>query len=68
MSCDMAYMAESKKNDTDDLIYNTEADWDLDNELTVIKQVGWVRGIDWEFVIGLNTLLYLKQITNKYLP
>ena len=68
MSCDMAYMAESKKNDADDLIYNTEADWDLDNELMVIKQVGWVRGIDWESVIGINTLLYLKQITNKYLP
>ena len=27
MSYDMAYMAESKKNDTDDLIYKTEADW-----------------------------------------
>ena len=29
------------------------------------RREGWGGGIDWEFGIDMNTVLYLKQIMNK---
>ena len=42
---------------------------DLENKLKVARQVGggkgWRKGIVKEFEMGMETLLYLKWITNK---
>ena len=53
------------KNDTNELIYKTETDSDLENELMVTRGKGWRGGIVREFGIDIYTLLYLKWITNK---
>ena len=55
----------SKKNDTNELIYKTETDSDLENELMVTRGGGWGGGIVREFGIDMYTLLYLQWITNK---
>ena len=58
----MTYMWNLKKNYTNELIYKTETDLtDLENELMVTGgRGGGGGGIDWEFVIDVYTLLYLK--------
>ena len=53
-----------KRNDTNELIYKTETDTDLENKLTV-KEEGWGEGLVREFGIDMYTLLYLRWITNK---
>ena len=56
------------KNDRE-LTYKTETDlqtW-LREQTYGYQRDGWRRGTDWEFGIEMYTLLYLKEITNKYL-
>ena len=54
-----------KRNDTNELTYKTKQTkkklTDLENELTVARDVGIVR----EFGMVIYTLLYFKWITNK---
>ena len=55
MSCDIAYMWNLKKKDTNENIYKTEQ--------THRKQIYGERlwgGIDWEFGIDIYTLLFFK--------
>ena len=49
-----------KKNDTNELIYKTETDSDLENELMVSRGKGGEGRTDWESGIDMYTLLYLK--------
>ena len=51
--------AESKRKDTNELIYKIKTD--LEIELMVTSG----GGIDWEFGMDMYTLLYLKQVTNN---
>ena len=54
-----------------ELIYKTETDPDLENELMVARSEvkggveGWREGTVREFGIDMYTLLYLKQMNNK---
>ena len=55
---------ESKKKDTNELIYEREMRLtDLENEFTAIRR----GGTEWEFGIDMYTLLFLKEKTNKNL-
>ena len=55
---------ESKKHYRSKLyLQNINRLTDLQNKSIVSRGKG--RGEDWEFGIDMNTLLYLKQITNK---
>ena len=62
ISYDTAYkkMLSGKKNDTNELIYKTETDSQIENTLMVIKGERWQRRINWEFGIDIYRLLYLK--------
>ena len=51
---------ESKKNDTNELIYRTEIESDVENKLTVTKGEKKGGGINWEMGIDIYTLLYIK--------
>ena len=51
--------AESKRKDTNELIYKIKTD--LEIELMVTSG----GGIDWDFGMDMYTLLYLKQVTNN---
>ena len=52
---------ESKKNDTNEVIYKTETDTDIQNELMVTnEEKWWGKGTDWELGIDVYILLYLK--------
>ena len=58
------YMWDPKRNDTNELTYETERD--SENELMVAG--GWGEGGEWivrKLGINMYTLLYLKWITNK---
>ena len=59
--------ADSKKNDTGEIIYKTETDSQTENELAVARGEKQGEGIVREFEINMYTLLYLKWITNKIL-
>ena len=59
-SYDITYMWNLKKNDTNELIYKTETDSDLENELMVSRGKGGEGRTDWESGIDMYTLLYLK--------
>ena len=54
-----------------ELIYKTETDPDLENELMVARSEvkggveGWREGTVREFGIDMYTLLYLKQMNNR---
>ena len=52
------------KSDTDELTYKTETGSQTENKLMVIKGKRG-GGINWEFGININTLIYVKQINNK---
>ena len=54
-----------KRSDTNELIYKTETDSDLEKELLVTSREGWRGGIVRAFGIDMYTLLYLKVITDK---
>ena len=55
---------ESKKNDTNELIYKTETDTQTQKtKLWLPKEKG--GRINQEFGINIYTLLHIKQITNK---
>ena len=56
---------ESKEDDTNELIYKTEAD--SQTSKTNLWLPKWERGggINWEIGTDIYTLLYIKQITNK---
>ena len=67
-----------KRNDTNELIYKTDADsqtyrtnfWLTEEELGegIVREFGiWGEGIVMEFWIDMYTLLYSKWITNKVL-
>ena len=56
---DITYM-QNLKNDTNELIYKTETDPDLENKLMVTKGERWG-----EAGINIYTQLYIKQIINK---
>ena len=62
LSYDTAYkkMLSGKKNDTNELIYKTETDSQIENTLMVIKGERWQRRINWEFGIDIYSVLYIK--------
>ena len=53
--------------DTNELIYKTETDSDIENRLVVAKGKGGWRREDWEFGISRCKLLYIEWINNKVL-
>ena len=53
-------MRNLKRNDTNELIYKTETDSDLEKEFMVGQGKGWGEGIVREFGIDMDTPLYLK--------
>ena len=55
------------KYGTNELIYKTETDSDIENRLVVAKGVGAGRGMDWEFGVSRCKLLHLEWIDNKVL-
>ena len=56
-----------KKNSANELIYKTEIESQIQNKLMVSK--GKKGGeINWETLIDIYSLLYIKQITNEDLP
>ena len=59
MSCDVSYMWNLKRNDTNELIYLAETD------SQTYSYPGWGTGIVKEFGMDMYTLLYLKWITNR---
>ena len=65
--CMISLICRILKNDTNELIYKTETDSDLENELMVTRGKGWGGGTDWQFGIDMYTLLYLK-IDNQQGP
>ena len=52
------------KYDTNECIYETETDTDVENKCTDTKG-GRGGGMDWEIGIDICTLLYIKEITNE---
>ena len=56
---------EYNKNDTKELIYNTEKDSDFEIKFMVTKGEMLGGGINWDFQINIYTLLYIKYITKK---
>ena len=62
---DIPHMWYLKRNDTNELIYKTETDSDLENELMLPRGEGWGEGMVREFRMGMWPLLYLKWVTNK---
>ena len=56
------------KYDTNELIYETETDSDIENRLVVAKGEGGEGGKDSEFGISRCKLLYIGWINNKVLP
>ena len=67
ISYDIAYMWHLKKKDGNEFIYKVEIDSQTYRKNLVVtsgRRVTW-GGIDCEFGIDINTLLYLKWITNK---
>ena len=54
----MAYMW-NQKNDTNELIYKTVVDSDVENKFMVTKGEGGER-INWKFGINRYTLIYIK--------
>ena len=55
------------KYDTNELIYKTEIESDIENRLVVAKGEGCGRGKDWEFGVSRYKLLYREWINNKVL-
>ena len=52
---------ELKKGDTNELIYKTETDSDLENKLKVTKGEMLGGRIIWEIGINIYTLLYINR-------
>ena len=61
---DITYMWHLKYN-TNEHIYETETDSDIENRLVVAKGKGKWGGKDWEFGVSRCKLLYIGWITNK---
>ena len=61
----MAYMWNLKKNDTNELIYKTEIESQMQKTNLWLPGGKHGGGINWEIGIDIYTLLYIKQITNK---
>ena len=59
--CDIPYMWNPKRNDTNELIYRNS----LTENLWLPE--GRMKGKDREFGMVMYTLLYLKWLTNRYL-
>ena len=55
---------ESKKKDTNELIYKTEIDSQTQKTSLWLLR-GKVEGINQEFGVKIYTVLYIKQINNK---
>ena len=55
------------KYDTNELIYETETDSDIEDRRVVAKGVEGGRGMDWEFGISRCKLVYIEWINNKVL-
>ena len=62
-------MQNLKRNDTNEFIYKIRNRLtDLEDEFMITREKGLGQRIVREFGIDTYTLLYLKWITNKYLP
>ena len=63
---DITYM-QNPKCGTNEPIYKTEADSDIENRLMVAKGEVGGSGMDWEFEVSRCKLLHLEWIDNKVL-